>query len=162
MTTIPGGWSETNGAQLGLPAAIVSCLTDMRSVGSKPGRELHRFDGPKAIPLLTFNPMNRLLEFVQEDNGGFSSTRLAFLVWAFAVLVVWIVASVTSQPMALARIDPSVTTILGILMTGKVVQKFGEKPDTTAPGTPDPGAGTSSSPKTAATPANPAPSNPLP
>lgn len=32
-------------------------------------------------------------------------------------------------PMSLARIDPSVTTLLAVLMTGKVVQKFGEKQD---------------------------------
>jgi hypothetical protein len=70
--------------------------------------------------------MNRLSEFLQEDNGGFSATRLAFLLWVVGVLVVWIIDSISSK--TLERIDPSVTAILGILMTGKVVQKFGEKP----------------------------------
>jgi hypothetical protein len=73
--------------------------------------------------------MNRILEFFQEDNGGLSATRLAFLYWALGVLIVWIVESLASKPMVIAKIDSNVTTILGILMTGKVVQKFGEKPE---------------------------------
>jgi hypothetical protein len=70
--------------------------------------------------------MNRLPEFLQEDDGGFSATRLAFLLWVGGVLIVWIIDSLSSK--TLERIDPTVTTIIGILMTGKVVQKFGEKP----------------------------------
>jgi hypothetical protein len=38
------------------------------------------------------------------------------------------ITSLTSVPRQLAKIDGTVVTILGILMTGKVVQKFGEKP----------------------------------
>ncbi len=67
-----------------------------------------------------------LLEFFQEDNGGLSATRLAFLLWVAGVLTVWIISSLTNGK--LQPIDSSVTTILGILMAGKVVQKFGEKP----------------------------------
>ena len=78
---------------------------------------------------LAIGLMNKLAEFLQEDNGGFSSTRLAFLLWVVGSLIVWIFASFSSQPMSLAKIDPSVITVLGILMTGKVVQKFGEKPE---------------------------------
>ena len=74
--------------------------------------------------------MNKLLEFLQEDNGGFSATRLAFLVWSVGVRVVWIIESLTSQ--VLARI----ATILDILMTGKVIQEFGEKPDVFDSGNP--------------------------
>jgi hypothetical protein len=66
-------------------------------------------------------------EFLQEDNGGLSSTRLAFLLWVVGVLVVWIVGSLKAGE--LQSIDNSIITILGILMGGKVVQKFGEKPD---------------------------------
>jgi hypothetical protein len=72
-----------------------------------------------------------LLEFFQEDNGGLSATRLAFLLWATGVLVVWIISSLTNGK--LQPIDSSVTTILGILMVGKVVQKFGEKPGQPSP-----------------------------
>lgn len=76
--------------------------------------------------------MNRILEFFQEDNGGYSATRLGFLLWVIGALVVWIITSLTSEPRQLARVDPSVVTIVGILMTGKVAQKFGEKPDPAA------------------------------
>lgn len=68
----------------------------------------------------------KIHEFLQEDNGGFSSSRLAFLLWALGVLIVWIVISVKSA--GLQEIPDSVAMVLGILMTGKVAQKFGEKP----------------------------------
>jgi hypothetical protein len=71
--------------------------------------------------------MNRILEFLQENNGGFSATRLALLLWVVGVLVVWIIDSLKSG--TLAPIDSSIATVIGILMTGKVVQKFGEKDD---------------------------------
>jgi hypothetical protein len=92
--------------------------------------------------------MNKFLEFFQEDNGGFSATRLAFLLWAAGVLIVWFAASLGEQPMRLAPIDPSVITLLGILMTGKVVQKFGEKPGGPPEATPASGAGASTPPTT--------------
>lgn len=63
-------------------------------------------------------------EFLQEDNGGFSSTRLAFLIWVLGVLIVWMYDSIQSG--ALQKIDNSVVTLIGVLMTGKVVQKFKE------------------------------------
>lgn len=69
----------------------------------------------------------KIEEFLQEENGGFSSTRLALLLWTVGVLVIWIVNSARSG--TLQPIDSSVITIMGILMGGKVVQKFGEKPD---------------------------------
>lgn len=73
--------------------------------------------------------MNKLMEFFQEDNGGFSATRLGFLLWVVGALVVWIITSLTSEPRQLAKVDSSVVTVIGILMTGKVAQKYGEKPD---------------------------------
>ena len=68
----------------------------------------------------------KILEFLQEDNGNFSSSRLAFLLWVVGVLLVWAIASIKSG--SLLDIPESVATVIGILMTGKVVQKFGEKP----------------------------------
>lgn len=68
----------------------------------------------------------KILEFLQEDNGGFSAGRLAFLLWIAGVLVVWLITSIKSS--SLQAIPDSVATVIGILMTGKVVQKFGEKP----------------------------------
>ncbi len=70
--------------------------------------------------------MNKAIEFLQEDNGNFSSSRLAFLLWVVGVLFTWILLSITSG--SLQPLDNSVTAILGILMTGKVAQKFGENP----------------------------------
>ncbi len=64
----------------------------------------------------------RFLEFFQESNGRLSSTRLAFLLWAIGVLVTWMFDSmITSHE--LQEIPPSIITLMGILMTGKVVQK---------------------------------------
>ena len=67
----------------------------------------------------------KILEFLQEDNGGFSASRLAFLLWIVGVLMVWLMTSVKSG--SLQEIPDSVATVMGILMTGKVVQKCGEK-----------------------------------
>ena len=67
----------------------------------------------------------KILEFLQEDNGGLSANRLAFLLWIVGVLVVWVITSIKSG--SLQVIPESVAVIIGILMTGKVAQKFGEK-----------------------------------
>ncbi|MEX0272311.1 hypothetical protein AB3R30_24660 [Leptolyngbyaceae cyanobacterium UHCC 1019] len=72
--------------------------------------------------------MNRFAEFLQDPNGEFSSTRLAFLAWIFAVLVGWGVDTV-KHDYKLAEIPESVQVLVGVLMTGKVAQRFGEKPD---------------------------------
>ncbi len=72
----------------------------------------------------------KILEFLQEDSGGFSASRLAFLIWIAGVLVVWLITSIKSS--SLQEIPDSISTVIGILMTGKVVQKFGEKPPESA------------------------------
>ncbi|RMF58914.1 MAG: hypothetical protein D6748_07535 [Calditrichaeota bacterium] len=69
--------------------------------------------------------MTRLAEFLQEKNGNFSSTRLAFLLWVLGTLFVWIFISIKN--LTLQPLPESVIIIIGILMTGKVTQKFGEK-----------------------------------
>jgi hypothetical protein len=70
----------------------------------------------------------KLYEFLQEDNGNFSSTRLAFLLWTIGVLIVWSITSLHSTT-GLAVLPESIVIIIGLLMTGKVVQKFEEKPN---------------------------------
>jgi hypothetical protein len=65
-----------------------------------------------------------LLQFLQDGTGAYSATRLGFLLWLCGVLVVWIVDSVRNG--SLAPIDNSVVVVLGILMSGKVVQNFSE------------------------------------
>jgi hypothetical protein len=72
--------------------------------------------------------MNKLTEFFKESNGNFSATRLAFLIWAFGVLIVWGVPSVRHGK--LEPIPESVVVVIGMLMTGKVVQKINEPSNT--------------------------------
>ena len=62
-------------------------------------------------------------QFLQDGNGRFSATRLAFLLWTVGVLAVWIYLSI-NHPNTDIRIDSSVTVLIGVLMTGKVVQSF--------------------------------------
>ncbi len=73
-----------------------------------------------------------ILQFLEEDNGTLSSTRLAFLLWVVGVLVIWTDASWHAH--ALQAIPSSLQVILGILMTGKVTQKFGETKAEITPG----------------------------
>jgi len=62
--------------------------------------------------------------FIEEQNGKASAVRLILLLWGVGVLVVWIIASVRSN--ALHEIPESVVVILGLLIGGKAVQRFGE------------------------------------
>ena len=68
--------------------------------------------------------MTKFAEFFQDGEGRLSATRLGFLLWVVGVLVVWISNSLSHG--ALQAVPESVTAILGVLMTGKVVQSFGE------------------------------------
>lgn len=73
--------------------------------------------------------MKNLAQFFQEDNGSFSATRLAFLVWVFGALVLWGV-DCFQHDRKMQEIPQSVQVLIGVLMTGKVAQKFTEeKPD---------------------------------
>ncbi len=71
--------------------------------------------------------MNKLGTFLEDNSGGYSATRLILLVWAGGVLAIWIHTSLRNCQ--LAAVPDSITTILGVLMGGKVVQRFGEKAD---------------------------------
>lgn len=68
----------------------------------------------------------KFMEFFHEADASLSATRLALLLWIFGVLGVWMFTSLKAGH--LEDIPESVSTIIGVLMTGKVVQKFGEKP----------------------------------
>lgn len=71
--------------------------------------------------------MKKLKGFLEDNEGGFSCTRLAFLLWAVAILAVWLGSFFKSG--TLTEIPGSVLTLLGILTGGKVVQRFGESTD---------------------------------
>jgi hypothetical protein len=63
-------------------------------------------------------------QFFQDTDGKLSATRLVMIIWAFGVLIVW--GFVTLKTGTLTELPNSVVEILGIVLTGKVVQKFGE------------------------------------
>lgn len=69
----------------------------------------------------------RLSEFLEDNSGGFSATRLAFLLWVIGLLVMWMMSSAKTG--TLTDI-PDTITLLGILMGGKAVQRFGERGET--------------------------------
>lgn len=68
--------------------------------------------------------IKKLPEFFEDDAGAFSATRLAFLLWIFIVAGMWIYACVEARKMV--PIESSVVYLVGVLMTGKVVQSFSE------------------------------------
>ena len=72
--------------------------------------------------------MRRLTEFLQEDNGGLSSTRLLFLVWGLGGFIVWTLLSLRMAPPAFAILPWEYIGVVLSLGGVKVVQKFGEKP----------------------------------
>ncbi|MFC0126424.1 hypothetical protein [Ralstonia solanacearum] len=65
----------------------------------------------------------RFSEFLKDGGGMYSATRLGFILWVSGVLVVWIGLSIL-HPGTPQGIDPSIITLIGILMGGKVVQSF--------------------------------------
>ena len=79
---------------------------------------------------------HKLSEFFEDQDGSLSATRLAFLLWAIGVLVVWAKASWGKAE--LAGINENVLWVLAVLMTGKVVQKFRETEAPAQPPVADP------------------------
>lgn len=69
--------------------------------------------------------MSKLSQFFQENNGNYSATRLAFLAWIFGALIIWSIGSFRDKEMQ--PIPESVTILVGVLMSGKVAQKFQEE-----------------------------------
>jgi hypothetical protein len=67
---------------------------------------------------------SRLDGFIKDKDGKASSSRLLILIWGLGVFGIWAVASFKSA--TLQSIPESVITILGILVGGKTIQRFGE------------------------------------
>lgn len=65
-------------------------------------------------------------QFLQDNNGQSSSTRLVFFLWAIVVLMVWAYLSLKNAE--LKGLPNEVVTVLAALMAGKTVQRFAEKP----------------------------------
>lgn len=73
------------------------------------------------------NQQNRfgLLDgFMKDKEGKPSSSRLLILMWGLGVFAIWAVSSLKSS--TLQSIPDSVITILGVLVGGKTLQRFGE------------------------------------
>jgi hypothetical protein len=67
-----------------------------------------------------------LSEFVKEKaTNKLSASRLLLLLWGIGVLIIWAITSLKTG--VLAVIPDSVVTVLGIVVGGKTVQRFGEK-----------------------------------
>ena len=70
-----------------------------------------------------------LSKFIKESKTGkLSSSRLLVLAWGLGTLVVWIVTSIIStlNGEGLQPLPESIVTVLGILVGGKTLQRFGE------------------------------------
>ena len=68
--------------------------------------------------------MKKLLEFLEEDNGQFSSTRLVVTLWNVCLMAVWVYTSFKTGQMA--PIDAGVLAGMGIMQATKVGQKIVE------------------------------------
>lgn len=76
------------------------------------------------------NFFTRFHEFFEDNSGGLSASRLNLLIWSVGTFVIWAITSV--KMVTLASIPESVIVMLGVVTTGKVVQRFGEKSETSS------------------------------
>lgn len=68
--------------------------------------------------------LSRLVQFFEDETGAFSSTRLIFILWNFAVIgMLGYQLFVLKQT---PKVEPSIVGILGTVMVGKVAQSFSE------------------------------------
>jgi len=63
--------------------------------------------------------------FKEKTTKVLSASRLLLLLWGVGVLIIWVITSLRTG--VLAAIPESVVTVLGIVVGGKTVQRFGEK-----------------------------------
>lgn len=70
-----------------------------------------------------------IVDSLKENDGNFSSTRFSMYATAIVILTTYVAHNIVSMFNSNGYIDfPSNTVfILGIVLTGKVVQKFAEK-----------------------------------
>jgi hypothetical protein len=78
-----------------------------------------------AVPTPVQSIKSGLLDgFVKDRDGKSSSSRLLILLWGLGVFAIWAFSSL--QATTLQAIPDSVITILGVLVGGKTIQRFGE------------------------------------
>jgi len=69
--------------------------------------------------------MNTLRSILEDNAGGFSSIRLLMLVWATVLITTWVVVAIYTR--TIPDIPPGVLAFTGMVVGGKVVQRYGEK-----------------------------------
>jgi hypothetical protein len=69
--------------------------------------------------------VGKFSQFLQEGNGKLSATRLAFLIWAVGGFGLFALVSIKSG--TFAPIPDNYVWVAGVFMTGRFVQRFGEK-----------------------------------
>jgi hypothetical protein len=70
---------------------------------------------------------------LEDNSGGFSTMRFAFLLWLIVLCFNFTYTSVSSGKMV--GLDASLVTLTAALAVTKTVQRFGEKADDTTPPT---------------------------
>lgn len=70
--------------------------------------------------------MNFLKSLLEDNSGGLSSCRVVMLVWTMALFGTWV--TVAYKTKSLPDVPTGVLTLTGMILGGKVVQRFGETP----------------------------------
>jgi hypothetical protein len=73
--------------------------------------------------------MDSLRSILEDNAGGLSSIRVLMLCWSVAVIGAWVFVAITTR--ALPDIPSGVITFTGMVIGGKVAQRFGEQPGIT-------------------------------
>jgi len=86
---------------------------------------------PRTAAAATAASTPNFKKILMEGNGKPSATRVVTVVWGLGVFVVWAYLSVTTSQ--IINLPDHVMEILGIVLTGKVVQRFAESPQDNSP-----------------------------
>ncbi|MBF0473203.1 MAG: hypothetical protein HQK93_05650 [Nitrospirae bacterium] len=107
---------------------VTNTPTNVSSIGVQ-GNITGTDVSPTTIVSGNDNKVN-ISSIIEDNSGGLSSTRVLMLAWGLGTLLVWSICSVIGAIHGIyifPSIPDSVVTILGIVLGGKVVQRFGEK-----------------------------------
>jgi predicted transporter len=64
------------------------------------------------------------MDFLKDESGKYSSTRLAFLTWVLGTFLVWAIISMKNMKLEIMPLEN--IGFITMLMTGKVIQVFKE------------------------------------
>ena len=68
----------------------------------------------------------KILEFLSEDNNHLSSTRLIMYIWCIGIFIIWAISTAKNN-WQMQEINDSLQIIIGLVLSGKVIQKFNEQ-----------------------------------